>query len=206
MPDVEGMQAVWIAAIVAIPTVIVGAGVPIIMEILKNRSAMKIREEDRAARKEVAALAAEAVEELKKKAIADAKALQEINDKQDVLHLMGNSNLTGLIQANHDATARELVGLLEMQDLKKSLNRELTKESIGAIEVARAKLTDLRSQLERRAAETRLIEAEQKRQQNVTTSQNLAAAASDKPPEPVAVKVVESAADPVNVVPAKEKQ
>jgi len=171
---------------------------PWLMQRQKNKIDAEIRKEDRDARKEVADLAAEAVRAVN----ARSAIIDDIASKTNEIKIHVNSNLTEAIQGQHDFAAAQLVTLLELQDIKRTQGKEPTAESIALIEVTRAKLSDLRKKLEDRAVSTRMAEAEQKRQENVTTSDKLRATEVDKPVE---VKVVESINDPISVTTKKEE-
>ncbi len=74
--------------------------------------------------------------------VVAAKAAEAVK-KLDVIHTLVNSNMTAAMQAEYEATKRELVLLLQVVELNKKAGNAPTTESLAEIEATRKKITEL---------------------------------------------------------------
>lgn len=65
------------------------------------------------------------------------------NGKLDVIHILVNSNMTAAMQAEYDATFRELAMMREVMELKKNAGLEPTLDVLTAINATQVKLAEL---------------------------------------------------------------
>ncbi len=65
------------------------------------------------------------------------------NNKLDRIHTLVNSNLTASMQAELDATVRELVMMKEVVALNKEAGREPSSDALGAISFTENKISEL---------------------------------------------------------------
>lgn len=72
------------------------------------------------------------------------------NRKLDVIHALVNSNMTAHMQSELDATVRELAMMREVSRLHEDAGRDPTSETIQAIEMTEAKVSELRAVLDDR--------------------------------------------------------
>jgi len=84
-------------------------------------------------------------------------------NKLDVIHTLVNSNMTAAMQAELDATNRELAMMLEVIDLKKAAGKEPTIEAIDALAVTRAKISELDAALKDRVKQQKNVESLQEK-------------------------------------------
>lgn len=118
--------------------------------ILLHRSE-KMHREDRLAdykrQDEIAARAAAAQKAVADQAAEAAGLLLQSNGKLDVIHALVNSNMTAVMQAELDATRRELALMLENGRLNAAAGHRQTAEALAAIEATTAKVTELASSM-----------------------------------------------------------
>jgi len=104
-----------------------------------------------ASQKRIADQAAEAARLLLDANERVAKTAQVTNGKLDVIHTLVNSNMTAAMQAEYDATVRELAMMREVLALKEAAGGSPGPESEAAIAATEAKLAQLAAALEDRA-------------------------------------------------------
>src|SRR5688572_18678682 len=80
------------------------------------------------------------------------------NEKLDTIHILVNSNMTAAMQAELDATVRELAMMREVISLNKAAGRKPSAEAIAALEMTQEKINELRSQLEDRGRQARIAD------------------------------------------------
>lgn len=85
---------------------------------------------------------------------------QNISDGVERVHILVNSTMTASVQANLDATERELAMTLEVIALRRDAGREPTPESIAAVDSARERIAALRETLADRVKQTEIGEAQ----------------------------------------------
>lgn len=187
-------DGVIIAIVVAVPPLI---SVPF-MAWLTSRNLRKDKEKDAEIRKEervesearqdeVAAKAAEAAQRLidrqdtlAHQADAAAKLLAEntakvaesakiTSDKLDVIHLLVNSNMTAAMQAEFDATTRELAMMHEVVELKKATGQQPSVLALAAIDATNARLIELRATLDDRLRQAKVVDKQQQIQRESPT-------------------------------------
>lgn len=73
------------------------------------------------------------------------------NSKLDVIHTLVNSNMTAAMQAELDATVRELALMREVIALKSEHGRDPSADALAAIESTTKKIAELRAVLADRA-------------------------------------------------------
>jgi hypothetical protein len=145
------LDAVWGAFVVAV----VG---PLLLAWLTNRQRRSDKREDWARQDAVAEKAAEAAKLLLAANERVAKTAAETNGKLDVIHTLVNSNMTAAMQAELDATSRELVSLREITALKQAAGLEPTPAALAAVQATEAKIAELTAALRDRLAQTALAE------------------------------------------------
>lgn len=69
------------------------------------------------------------------------------NSKLDVIHKLVNSNMTAALQAERDATVRELAMMQEVIDLKRVAGHEPSPEALEAIVATKSKISELETTL-----------------------------------------------------------
>jgi hypothetical protein len=80
----------------------------------------------------------------KKEDYARQDALADKADKKlNAIHILVNSGYDRAMQAELDATKRELVSLLEIVGLKKSAGQEPTIEALAVIDATKNKISEL---------------------------------------------------------------
>lgn len=80
------------------------------------------------------------------------------NDKLDIIHVLVNSNMTASMQAELDATVRELAMMHEVVDLKRKAGHEPTAAALIAIDATEAKVTELKAALDDRLQQNDVVE------------------------------------------------
>jgi hypothetical protein len=106
---------------------------------------------------EVAAKAAEAADLLLKSNAEVAATAKEQGAKLDVIHTLVNSNMTAAMQAEYDATLRELAMMKEVRDLRLEQGQKPTPDVIGAIAATEARASELKAQLDDRQKQAALV-------------------------------------------------
>ena len=91
-------------------------------------------------------------------AVASTAAVTQ--SKLDVIHTLVNSNMTAAMQAELDATVRELAMMNEVIALNRAAGREPSKEALGAIVDTGAKIAELRAALADRLKQTQVAESQ----------------------------------------------
>ena len=79
-----------------------------------------------------------------------AHTAQVTNGKLDIIHQLVNSNMTAAMQAELDATVRELAMMREVIELKRAAGKEPTVEALAAETATMAKIGELTSTLQDR--------------------------------------------------------
>jgi hypothetical protein len=87
-----------------------------------------------------------------------AEVNENTNSKLDTIHVLVNSNMTAAMQAELDATIRELAMMKEVISLNRAAGRSPAVEAISALDMTQAKISELKSQLADRARQTRVAE------------------------------------------------
>lgn len=82
--------------------------------------------------------------------IASKKVMASTNQKLDQIHTLVNSNMTAAMQDSLDSTIRERAALIELSTSRKDANKEPTQDTVSAIALADAKISELRVTLEYR--------------------------------------------------------
>lgn len=95
------------------------------------------------------------------KKVADtAEAISALTlSKLETIHLLVNSNLTKQIQAEKNATIRELAALKEIVHLKQSQGIQPTQEALDAIDETIVRIDELDTILTIRLAKDQIVEA-----------------------------------------------
>jgi hypothetical protein len=87
-------------------------------------------------------------------------ANERLGGKLDVIHTLVNSNMTAAMQAEYDATVRELAMMREVVALNHAAGREASAEALGAIAATDVKVADLWATLQDRLHQTKVAEAQ----------------------------------------------
>ena len=140
------MEQVWIALIVAVAS----TTSPLLLAYLSNRNARLIKQEDYARQDKVAAQAAEAAHLLLAANERVAVTTEVTNSKLDVIHTLVNSNMTTAMQAEFDATVRELAMMREVIALKQTAGHAPGIDTLAAVKSTEDKITELRTALKDR--------------------------------------------------------
>ena len=165
--------------LVALVVAVIG---PVLLAYLTNRSRRQDKQEDWARQDAVAAQAAEAARLLLERQDAVAAQAREAarllldsnervaetaavtNGKLDVIHTLVNSNMTAAMQAELDATTRELAMMREVIALNKAAGRQPSTDALAAIESTTHKIRELEAALADRLQQTHVVEAQAKAQ------------------------------------------
>jgi hypothetical protein len=75
---------------------------------------------------------------------------RSVNGKLNTIHTLVNSNMTASMQAELDATKRELAMMHEVIDLKKRAGHDPTPGALEAITFTEGQIADLRARLDDR--------------------------------------------------------
>ncbi len=141
--------------------VIVGA-MAVLGQQLQSRSASKARREDKeedwARQDAVASQAAKAAELLLAQNKVVAETATTTNEKLDVIHTLVNSNMTAAMQAEYDATVRELAMMREVIRLNKVAGTEPSVEATAAVDATEIKVGELKATLEDRLRQAQVVE------------------------------------------------
>jgi len=140
-------QPIYLALIVAIPTILSATVSPIIMSLINNRNRRKEKQEDYARQDAVAEQAAKAAKLLVAANERVADTAKVTNGKLDVIHTLVNSNMTAAMQAELDARLENLALLLEVVEMKRAAGHSPNEETLVLIETTKRKITELKSSL-----------------------------------------------------------
>lgn len=91
-------------------------------------------------------------------ALLITNATRTTNYKLDVIHTLVNSNMTAAMQAELDATVRQLALMREVTELKKTAGHDPSEETLAALELTRVKISELRAVLRDRLRQATLAE------------------------------------------------
>lgn len=107
----------------------------------------------------VAAQAAEAASLLLDANERVAETAAVTNGKLDVIHTLVNSNMTAAMQAELDATVRELAMMHEVIDMKRAAGAEPSVAALAAVEATATKIDELQVTLADRLKQNEKVEA-----------------------------------------------
>jgi hypothetical protein len=148
-------DTIWLALIVAVPAMLS----PLLMALLTNRHAAAKEARDHARQDVVAAQVADTARLLKANTKAVAETAAETHSQLKVIHTLVNSNMSAAMQAEHDATARELAMMREVIDLKRKNGHEPSDEAMTAIKATEAKIAELKLALADRQTQAKAAAA-----------------------------------------------
>ncbi len=135
MPAADN-TAVLTALIVAIPTVLSSTFVPLTYAWMTNRARQQEKREDFARQDVVAARLLAANERV-------ANDTKVTNTKLDTIHTLVNSNMTAAMQAELDATTRELAVIRELIAVKQGIGQSPSVDALAAERAAHDKIAEL---------------------------------------------------------------
>ncbi len=138
---------IWLALIVAVPAIVTGAIAPLATVLITNRSRRKDKEQDWARQDAVAAQAAEAAKLLLAANERVAETTATTNAKLDVIHVLVNSSMTAAMQAELDATVRELAMMGEVIELKRANGHEPSIAALAAVKTTELRIGELKATL-----------------------------------------------------------
>lgn len=118
---------------------------------LVAKNAARAAEDLAASQKAIADQAAEAARLLLAANERVATTAAETNGKLDVIHTLVNSNMTAAMQAELDATTRELAMMREVASLNAAAGRAPTIEVLAAIDATESKISELTAAMADRA-------------------------------------------------------
>lgn len=98
-------------------------------------------------------------------AIQVVNASDITNEKLDTIHILVNSNMTAALQAELDATIRELAMMKEVIALNRAAGRAPSNEASKALEMTQAKIRELTAQLNDRLRQTRIADLKQEKEE-----------------------------------------
>jgi hypothetical protein len=147
---------------VIVVALIVSVFSPILVSVLTNHQHARERKMDWARQDAVAAQAAEAASLLLAENKRVAATAANTNNKLDTIHILVNSNMTKAMQAELDATRRDLASLREVARLNEEAGRPRSEEAHGVIEETALRIAKLDAELRDRLKQTMVAEAEQK--------------------------------------------
>jgi len=147
------MNTILVAVIVSVVS-------PMLLAYLTNRQRRMEKREDWARQDEVARRAEEAAELLVASNAKVAEATEQTQQKLDVIHILVNSNMTAAMQAELDATRRDLVSLREVARLNEEAGRPTSPEAAAVIEETAVRISKLDADLRDRLKQTEVAEAE----------------------------------------------
>lgn len=128
-------------------------GTPALAQYLMNRQRQRERAEDRLDREAVAKEVKTVQKTLADSTTATTNKLDGLHNGQVIIHALVNSNMTSAMQAELNASVRDLASLREIVDLKKVAGREPNLEALTAINVAAARVLELTAALQDRLKE-----------------------------------------------------
>ncbi len=134
------MESIWIALIVSVIAPVI-AGLVTSFNNRTDKKAQWARDDL------VAAKAAEAAKLLLAANERVAATAKVTNNKLDMIHTLVNSNMTAVMQAEYEATKRELILLLHVVELNRKVGNEPTTEGLVEIESTRKKISELHTAL-----------------------------------------------------------
>jgi hypothetical protein len=117
-------------------------------------------EKEEADRKEVADQAARAANLLLEENKRVRLTAEQTQEKLDVIHILVNSNMTAAMQAELDATRRDLASLREVARLNEEAGRSLSDEARQVIEDTQLRISKLDAELRDRLKQTKAAEKE----------------------------------------------
>jgi hypothetical protein len=156
---------------VILVAVIVSVIAPTVLGLLTNHQRRIEKREDwarqdqvaaeaRRQQDEVAAQAQEAASLLLAQNAKVAASTEATQQKLDVIHILVNSNMTAAMQAELDATRRDLVSLREVARLNEEAGRPLSTEARTAINETAARIAKLDADLSDRLKQTQIADKE----------------------------------------------
>ncbi len=140
-------EGIWLALIVAMTTAVTTTITPVSMALITARTARRDKLEDYARQDAVAAKAAEAAKLLIAANVRVEASARGTSDKLDAIHSLVNSNMTAAMQAELDATVRELAMMREVIELKRTAGKEPSPESLAAKEMTKTRIAELTAAL-----------------------------------------------------------
>lgn len=144
----------WLGLIATVPAAVS----PLLLSWLNSRNVRREKLADYERQDAVAARAEFAVEAASARAAEAARLLlaanervaataKITNEKLDGIHTLVNSNMTTSMQAEHDATVRELALMREVIALHRAEGREPDVESLAAVEATGRRIAELHALL-----------------------------------------------------------
>jgi hypothetical protein len=145
---------------VILVAVIVSVIAPTVLGLMTNHQRRAEKREDWARQDAVADKAAEAATLLLAENKRVAATAEKTNEKLDVIHILVNSNMTAAMQAELDATRRDLVSLREVARLNREAGRETSPEAAAVIAETAQRIDKLDAELRDRLKQTRVADQE----------------------------------------------
>ena len=151
-------EPIVLALIIAVPAVIASCVAPLLLNRQANTQRVEKEQRDNKRQDEVAAKAAEAARLLLAANERVAADTQEVKVKLDVIHTLVNSNMTAAMQAELDATIRELAMMREVIALNQAAGRQPSIGALAAVEATAEKIAELTATLEDRLKQTHVAD------------------------------------------------
>jgi len=133
---------------------------PMLLAAQLNKARLVEKREDWKRQDAVAAQAEEAARLLLAANERVARATIKTNTKLDVIHTLVNSNMTAAMQAELDATTREVAMMREVVALNEAAGRTPSQEALAAIEATQNKINELSASLQDRLRQTKVAESQ----------------------------------------------
>jgi len=148
-----------LAGIVAVSSAVA----PLLVTIVTSYTRRRERAQDYERQDAVAAQVKKAAESLVQSNAVVAATAEVTNKKLDVIHILVNSNMTAAMQAELDATVREIAMMREVIALNRSAGREPHEEAVAAVEATEHKINELRANLSDRLTQAQAVAEVQKK-------------------------------------------
>ncbi len=135
---------------------------PLILAVITNSQHRRDRKEDWRRQDEVRDQAAKAAELLIISNNSTTNIANATNRKLDIIHTLVNSNMTAAMQAELDATVREVAMMKEVIALNIAAGRSPSSESEAAIKLTQGKINELKAALKDRLVATDKVNQREK--------------------------------------------
>lgn len=155
------MSTIFVALIVAVAAM---SG-PLLLARQNAKRADAKEKRDNARQDQVAVQAAKAAQLLLEQNKLVAESATITNNKLDIIHTLVNSSLTASMQAELDATTREMAMMLEVISLKKAAGHEPSVEALANIETTQERISELTVKLSERNKQGEIVRQQQQQQQ-----------------------------------------
>ena len=134
---------------------------PMVLSFFTNRARRADKRLDWEREDETAKRAEKVAKDLQESNRRVAAAALVTNEKLDVIHTLVNSNVTKEMEARLEGSRRELAGLKEIIELRRSSGHEPTEESLAVIIATQDGIHELENDLADRRRQQKVVERQQ---------------------------------------------